>query len=254
MIGPTFVISSYSRIRRRQAPRSMSSARNPKFLADGPFESLGGGPGLVDVREACLREVRLPPSLPAEFRRDRLDDLGGVHGDVGAARDDEAHIVRRLGPEDRGRPGLRSDRLGHRHHKPDPFRHLLFHEGPGHPRRLDGLPGFRRRLLVRRPLESFRSSFHSDTTRSAVETSWSAGTPKISAVRLTSSDCFRTASNAAFPAAYSRRTTPSWMRVDRSSLMSATSLVRATGVPPPASTSHFGISTPRRPPPGTEPP
>src|SRR5436309_3013493 len=155
MIGPTFVISSYSRIRRRQAPRSMSSARNPKFLADGPFESLGGGPGLVDVREACLREVRLPPSLTAEFRRDRLEDLGGVHGDVGAARDDETHIVRRLGPEDRGRPGLRSDRLGHRHHKPDPFRHLLFHEGPGHPRRLDGLPGFRRRLLVRRPLREF---------------------------------------------------------------------------------------------------
>src|SRR2546426_639411 len=170
MIGPTFVISSYSRIRRRQAPRSMSSARNPKFLADSPFESLGGGPGLVDVREACLREVRLPPSLTAEFRRDRLEDLGGVHGDVGAAGDDEAHVVRRLGPQDRGRPGLRS------------------------------------------------------------------------------------ASNAAFPAAYSRRTTPSWMRVDRSSLISATSLVRATCVPPHASTSHFGISTTRSSPPGTEPP
>src|SRR3989440_4753830 len=155
MIGPTFVISSYSRIRRRQAPRSMSSARNPKFLADGPFESLGGGPGLVDVREACLREVRLPPSLTAEFRRDRLHDLGDVDADIGPAGDDETHIVRRLGPEDRGRPGLRSDRLGHRHHKPDPFRDLLFHEGPGHPRRLDGLPGFRRRLLVRRPLREF---------------------------------------------------------------------------------------------------
>src|SRR5881409_4080340 len=109
MIGPTFVISSYSRIRRRQAPRSMSSARDPKFLADGPFESLGGGTGLVEVREARLGEVRLTASLPAEFRRDRLEDFGGVHGDVGAAGDDEAHIVRRLGPQDRGRPGLRSD-------------------------------------------------------------------------------------------------------------------------------------------------
>src|SRR5947208_16268195 len=103
MIGPTFVISSYSRIRRRQAPRSMSSARNPKFLADGPFESLGGGPGLVDVREACLREVRLPPSLTAEFRRDRLEDLGGVHGDDWSAGVDEAHDVRLIGPPNPGR-------------------------------------------------------------------------------------------------------------------------------------------------------
>src|SRR5437899_11559788 len=109
MIGPTFVISSYSRIRRRQAPRSMSSARDPKFLADGPFESLRGVPGLVEVREARLGEVRLTPAFAAEFRRDRLEDLGDVDGDVGSAGDDEAHIVRSLGPQDRGRPGLRSD-------------------------------------------------------------------------------------------------------------------------------------------------
>src|SRR6059036_2718637 len=104
MIGPTFVISSYSRIRRRQAPRSMSSARDPKFLADGPFESLGGGAGLVEVREARLGEVRLSPSLAAEFRRDRLHDLGDVDGDIGSAGDDEAHIGRCLGPQDRS-PG-----------------------------------------------------------------------------------------------------------------------------------------------------
>src|SRR3989442_2232487 len=152
IIGPTFVISSYSRIRRRQAPRSMSSARDPKFLADGPFQLLGGGPGLVEVREARLGEVRLSPSLAAEFRRDRLHDLGDVDGDVGSTGDDEAHIGRRLGPQDRGRPGLRRDRLGHRHHESDAFRDLLLHEGPGHPRRLDGLSGLRRRLFVRRPL------------------------------------------------------------------------------------------------------
>src|SRR5437899_3822229 len=85
IMGPTFVISSYSRIRRRQAPRSMSSARDPKFLADGPFESLGDGPGLVEVREARLGEVRLSPSLAAEFGRDRLHALGAVDGDVGPA-------------------------------------------------------------------------------------------------------------------------------------------------------------------------
>src|SRR3989442_4903890 len=112
MIGPTFVISSYSRIRRRQAPRSMSSARDPKFLADGPFESLGGGTGLVEVREARLGEVRLTASLPAEFRRDRLQNLRDVDGDVGPAGDDEAHIVRSFGPQDRGRPRFRCDRLG----------------------------------------------------------------------------------------------------------------------------------------------
>src|SRR2546422_7222432 len=62
----------------------MSSARDPKFLADGPFESLRGGPGLVEVREARLGEVRLTPAFAAEFRRDRLEDLGDVDGDVGS--------------------------------------------------------------------------------------------------------------------------------------------------------------------------
>src|SRR2546422_9963624 len=96
MIGPTFVISSYSRIRRRQAPRSMSSARDPKFLADGPFQPLGGGAGLVEVREARLGEVRISPSLAAEFLPDRLHDLGDGDGDIGFAGDDEAHIGRYL--------------------------------------------------------------------------------------------------------------------------------------------------------------
>src|SRR5439155_1757583 len=44
------------------------------------------------------------------------------------------------------------------------------------------------------------------------------------------------------------------MRVDRRILISETSLVRETWVPPQASTSHFGISTTRSSPPGTEPP
>src|SRR2546427_11236112 len=103
MIGPTFVISSYSRIRRRQAPRSMSSARDPKFLADGPFESLGGGPGLVEVREARLGEVRLSPSLAVEFRGNRLQDFSDVDGDVGPAGDDAAALIRSFGPQDRCR-------------------------------------------------------------------------------------------------------------------------------------------------------
>src|SRR5947208_16442866 len=100
MIGPTFVISSYSRIRRRQAPRSMSSARDPKFLAGGPFESLGGGAGLVEVREARLGEVRLSPSLAAAFRRDGVNELGDVDGDVGSAGADEAHTGRCCGPRE----------------------------------------------------------------------------------------------------------------------------------------------------------
>src|SRR5207247_10212531 len=96
MIGPTFVISSYSRIRRRQGPRSMSSARDPKFLADGPFESLGGGAGLVEIREARLGEVRLSPYLAAEFRRDRVHTIGEVEGDIVSADGVDAHMGRCL--------------------------------------------------------------------------------------------------------------------------------------------------------------
>src|SRR5438876_2279091 len=149
MMGPTFVISSYSRIRRRQAPRSMSSARDPKLLADAPFESFGCGSGLIQIRETRLREVGLPPALTAEFRHDGLEDPGDVHGDIGAPRDDEADIVRRFGPEDRGRPSLGSDRLRHGHHEADAFPHLLLHERPRGAHRLDGLSPLRRRLLVR---------------------------------------------------------------------------------------------------------
>src|SRR5437867_5209804 len=100
MMGPTFVISSYSRIRRRQAPRSMSSARDPKLLADVPFESFGCGSGLIEVRKTRLREVGLPTTLAAEFGGDGLEDHGDIDGDIGAARDDEADVIRRLGPED----------------------------------------------------------------------------------------------------------------------------------------------------------
>src|SRR5438093_3400137 len=152
IMGPTFVISSYSRIRRRQAPRSMSSARDPKLLADAPFEPFGCGSGLIEIRKTRLREVGLSPAFAAEFRRDGLEDPGDVHGDIGAARDDEAAVMRRLGPEDRGRPSLGSDRLRHGHHEADAFPHLLLHERPGGARRLDGLSGLRRRLLLRRTL------------------------------------------------------------------------------------------------------
>src|SRR5436309_15704604 len=78
MMGPTFVISPYSRIRRRQAPRTMSSARDPKLLADAPFETFGCGSGLSPIRETPLRELRLPPALTAELRHAGMEDLGQV--------------------------------------------------------------------------------------------------------------------------------------------------------------------------------
>src|SRR5205809_595011 len=74
--------------------------------------------------------------------------------------------------------------------------------------------------------ESLRNSFHSATSRSAAETTWSGGTLRMSAARRRSSLCFRIASSAPLPAAYSSRTTPSWMRVDRRILIRDTSLVR----------------------------
>src|SRR5437899_11913980 len=78
MIGPTCVSSSYSRIRRRQAPRSMSSARGPKFLADGPFDPFRGRPRLIEVREARLGEIGFSAALASELRRDGLEDFGDV--------------------------------------------------------------------------------------------------------------------------------------------------------------------------------
>src|SRR5436309_14561597 len=96
MIGPTFVISSYSRIRRRQAPTSMSSARDPKFLADGPFESPCCGARLAEVREARLYEARLSPSPAPESLPAPLHDRGHVDVDIGSAGGGEAHIGRCL--------------------------------------------------------------------------------------------------------------------------------------------------------------
>src|SRR5436309_14447159 len=86
MMGPTFVISSYSRIRRRQAPRSMSSARDPKLLADAPFESLACASRLIQIRATRLREVVLPPALTAAFRHDGFEGPGDAHADVSAPR------------------------------------------------------------------------------------------------------------------------------------------------------------------------
>src|SRR5207237_1307725 len=59
MIGPTFVISSYSRSRRRQARKSMSSALDPEFLPDEFLKFRGGGARHVDVRETRLRDLGL---------------------------------------------------------------------------------------------------------------------------------------------------------------------------------------------------
>src|SRR2546425_3913795 len=137
MIGPTFVISSYSRTRRRQARKSMSSARGPKFLADGPFESFRGRPRLIEVREARLGEIGFPAALAPELRCDGLEDLGDVDRDARAARHDQADIRGCLRPQDGGRLRLGGDRLRHGHHEADAFRHLLFHERPCRTRRLD---------------------------------------------------------------------------------------------------------------------
>src|SRR6266581_938513 len=152
MIGPTFVISSYSRIRRRQAPTSMSSARGPKFLANGPFESFRGRPRLIDVREARLGEVGFPAAFPSELRRDGLEDLGDVDRDARASRHDQADIRWCLRPQDGGRFRLGRDCLRHGHHEADAFRHFLFHERPRRARRLDRFPGLHHGLFVRRAL------------------------------------------------------------------------------------------------------
>src|SRR5881397_3486870 len=122
MIGPTFVISSYSRIRRRQAPRSMSSARGPKFVADAPFESFRGRPRLIEVREARLGEIGLAAAFSAELRRDGLQDLGDVDRYTRAAGHDQTDIGGCLRPQDGGRLRLGRDRLRHGHHEADAFR------------------------------------------------------------------------------------------------------------------------------------
>src|SRR5438445_4434914 len=121
MIGPTFVISSYSRIRRRQALRSMSSAQGLKFLADGSFESFRGRSRLIEVWEARLSELRFPAAFAPELRHAGLEDLGDVDRDAGAARDDQADVRRRFGTQDGGRFRLGGDRLRHGHHEADAF-------------------------------------------------------------------------------------------------------------------------------------
>src|SRR5207249_1603237 len=87
MIGPTFVISSYSRSRRRQARKSMSSALDPEFLPHEFLKFRGGGARHVDVRETRLREVGLAPALAPEFRRDRADEPGGIDRDLNSPGD-----------------------------------------------------------------------------------------------------------------------------------------------------------------------
>src|SRR5438445_2438538 len=96
MIGPTFVISSYSRSRRRQARRSMSSALDPELRPDEFLEFRGRRPRLIDVREARLGEVLLPAALPVEFRCQCPDELRGVDRDVLPSRHEDLPVVRRL--------------------------------------------------------------------------------------------------------------------------------------------------------------
>src|SRR5437016_7026492 len=152
MIGPTFVISSYSRSRRRQARRSMSSALDPELRPDEFLEFRGRRPRLIDVREARLGEVLLPAALPVEFRCHRPDELRGVDRDVPPSRHDELHVVRRFRPIDAGRARLRRGRLRHGHHEADALRDLVLHDRPGAFRGPDLLPRLRRGLFVRRPL------------------------------------------------------------------------------------------------------
>src|SRR3990170_3639268 len=103
-MGPRFVISLYSRILRRQARRSMSSALDPEGLANDFFQLGRSGPRLLDVREAGLGEVRLPAPLPAEFGRDLPNEFRRIQGYLGTASEDELHIARRGSPVDSDRP------------------------------------------------------------------------------------------------------------------------------------------------------
>src|SRR6266699_1160906 len=150
--GPTFVISSYSRIRRRQARRPMSSALDPELLADELLEPRRGGPRLVGVREAGLREIRLSPSLAVELWRDGPDEFRRVDRHLRAACEDELHVARRGRPVNPGRARLGGCRLRHRQHEPDALRDLRPQDRPRTFRGLDFLSGLRGRLLVRRPL------------------------------------------------------------------------------------------------------
>src|SRR2546430_10465773 len=93
MIGPTFVISSYSRSRRRQARRSMSSALDPELRPDEFLELRGRRPRLIDVREARLCEILFPTALPVGFRCHRPAELRIVDQDLLPSRHDELHVV-----------------------------------------------------------------------------------------------------------------------------------------------------------------
>src|SRR5919201_4932749 len=152
MIGPTFVISSYSRSRWRQARRPMSSARDPEFRSDQFLEPVRGGTRLLDVREARLGEVRLAAALAAELRGHGTDQLRSIDRDVCAPRHDELHVARGRGPVDARGLRLRGGRLRHGQHEADSLGDLLPQDGPGSLRRPEVLAGLRRGLLLRRPL------------------------------------------------------------------------------------------------------
>src|SRR5207247_5099152 len=85
-IGPTFVISSYSRIRRRQARKPMSSALDPELFADEFLEFGGGGPRHLQVRKTGLREIRLSAAFPVELRRDGPHEFRRVDWDLRPSR------------------------------------------------------------------------------------------------------------------------------------------------------------------------
>src|SRR3990172_7517778 len=115
-MGPTFVISLYSRILRRQARRSISPALDPELLANKFLEAGGPAPRLIHVREARLCEVRLPSPFPPELRSDLADEFGCVEGHLGTSGEDEFHVARRRGPVDPRRPRFRGRGLRHGHH------------------------------------------------------------------------------------------------------------------------------------------
>src|SRR2546430_15129599 len=96
MIGPTFVISSYSRSRRRHARRTMSSALDPEFLPDEFLELHGSRPRLIEVREARLRKIIFPAAFSVEQGRHSPEQFRGVDQGGIQHRYDELHVVRRL--------------------------------------------------------------------------------------------------------------------------------------------------------------
>src|SRR3989304_3932549 len=115
MIGPTFVISRESRVRRRHAWRAMLPARVPELGLDVGPDAAEGRLEVEVLRARPLREVGAAPA--ADPQLPEASDESVTHVDLhrGAVRHDEGRG--RLGPsrEDDHRGGVRAQVLRQRH-------------------------------------------------------------------------------------------------------------------------------------------